>query len=159
MQYPSLESCMTVSLDDLVPSAEECRKKIALAEAEKASSYVRAEVAAEAEKKELLERLGKPSGVSDEERLKRAAAIIKRAVDNGLTEVFVGRFPNMLCTDRGRAINQQEPGWENTLTGLPKELHQFWARHLRQRGYRLRVQIVDWPGGMPGDIGVTLAWG
>jgi hypothetical protein len=24
------------------------------------------------------------------------------------------RFPNELCTDKGRAINQQEPGWENT---------------------------------------------
>src|SRR3984893_19000925 len=158
MQCPSSESRMTLSLDDLVPSAEECRKKIALAEAEKASSYVRAEVAAEAEKRELLERLGKPSGVSDEERLKRAAAIIKRAVDNGLTEVFVGRFPNRLCTDHGRAINQAEAGWEKPLTGLPKELYEFWEKHLRARGYKLRVQIVDFPDGMPGDIGLTLSW-
>jgi hypothetical protein len=154
-----LESSMTAALDDLVPSAADCRKTIALAEAEKASALMRREAAAEAEKKELLERLEKPSGVSDEERLKRAASIIQRAVDNGLTEVFVGRFPNMLFTDRGRAINQQEPGWENTLTGLPRELYEFWAKYLKQRGYRLRVQIVDWPGGMPGDIGITLAWG
>jgi hypothetical protein len=159
MQSPFLESSMTASLDDLIPHAADCRKRIALAEAEKASSLMRGEAAAEAEKKELLERLGRPSGVSDEERLKRAGASIQRAVSNGLTEVFVGRFPNMVCTDRGRAINQQEPGWENTLTGLPRELYEFWAKYLRQRGYRLRVQIVDWPGGMPGDIGVTLAWG
>ena len=39
--------------------------------------------------------------------MKRAAAIIKRAVDNGLTEVMVGRFPNLLFTDRGRA---DDPG-------------------------------------------------
>ena len=91
--------------------------------------------------------------------MQRAASIIQRAVNNGLTEVFVGRFPNTLCTDLGRAINQQEPGWENTLTGLPLEVYQFWAKYLKPRGYRLRVQIVDWPGGMPGDIGVTLAWG
>jgi hypothetical protein len=134
-------------------------KKIAVAEAEKASEMVRRQTAAEAEKKELLDRLAKPSGVSDEERLNRVAAIIQRAVSNGLTEVLVGRFPNSLCTDRGRAINQQEPGWETTLTGLPKELYQFWERHLKARGYRLRFQIVDWPGGMPGDIGITLAWG
>jgi len=134
-------------------------KKIALAEAEKASAYMNKQAAAEAEKRELLERLEKPSGVSDDERLKRAAAIIKRAVDNGLTEVFVGRFPNALCTDNGRAINQQEPGWESTLTGLPKELFEFWRTHLRPRGYRLRCQIVDWSGGVPGDIGMTLAWG
>jgi hypothetical protein len=147
------------TLGDLLPSAVDCRKKIAVAEAEKASALMRRQAAAEAEKKELLERLEKPSGVSDEERLKRAASIIQRAVDNGLTEVFVGRFPNALFTDRGRAINQQEPGWENTLTGLPRELYQFWEKYLKPRGYRLRFQIVDWPGGMPGDIGVTLAWG
>jgi hypothetical protein len=149
----------STTLDDVLPSAADCLKKIALAEAEKASAMVRQQSAAEAERAELLDRLSKPSGVSDEERMQRAASIIQRAVNNGLTEVFVGRFPNTLCTDLGRAINQQEPGWENTLTGLPLEVYQFWAKYLKPRGYRLRVQIVDWPGGMPGDIGVTLAWG
>jgi hypothetical protein len=147
------------ALDDLLPTAADCMKKIASAEAEKASAYMKQQSSAEAEKKELLDKLSKPSGVSDEERLKRVAAIIQRAVNNGLTEVFIGRFPNALCTDHGRAINQQEPGWENTLTGLPKELFQFWRKQLQPRGYRLRFQIVDWPGGMPGDIGITLSWG
>jgi hypothetical protein len=148
-----------MSMSDELPTAADCMKKIALAEAEKASAYMNKQAAAEAEKRDLLERLAKPSGVSDDERLKRAAAIIKRAVDNGLSEVFVGRFPNALFTDHGRAINQMEPGWENTMTGLPKELYHFWERYLKSRGYRLRCQIVDWPGGMPGDIGMTLVWG
>jgi hypothetical protein len=106
----------------------------------------------------LLEKLTKPFGVSDEEALRRVANIIERAAANGLTEVQVYRFPNALCTDRGRAINQQEPGWETTLTGLPKEMYQFWERQLRPRGYKLRVQIVDFPDGMPGDVGITLKW-
>jgi hypothetical protein len=150
---------MATGQDDLIPSAADNMRKIAAVEAEKASAYIRKQAIEEAEKNALLERFQKPSGVSDEERLKRVASIIQRAVGNGLTEVFVGRFPNSICTDRGRAINQQEPGWENTLTGLPKELFQFWQMHLKPRGYRLRFQIVDWPGGMPGDIGITLAWG
>lgn len=150
---------MATGQDDLIPSAADNMKKIAAVEAEKASAYIRKQAIEEAEKNALLERFQKPSVVSDEERLKRAASIIQRAVDNGLTEVFIGRFPNTICTDRGRAINQQEPGWENTLTGLPKELFQFWQMHLKPRGYRLRFQIVDWPGGMPGDIGITLVWG
>ena len=25
--------------------------------------------------------------------------------------------------------------------------------------YRLKVEIVDFPGGMPGDVGMTLKWG
>jgi hypothetical protein len=149
----------TSNLDSLIPLAVDNMRKIAEAETEKASANMRKQAAAEAEKNALLEKLKKSSGVSDEDRLQRAASIIQRAVDNGQTEVFIGRFPNTLCTDRGRAVNQMEAGWENTLTGLPKELFQFWQTHLKPRGYRLRVQIVDWPGGMPGDIGMTLTWG
>ena len=91
--------------------------------------------------------------------MKRAAAIIQRAANNCLTEVFVGRFPNGLFADRGRAINQQEAGWENTLTGLPKELFEFWQNYLKPRGYKLKCQIVDFPGGVPGDVGIALSWG
>ena len=141
-----------------LPTAQEAMEKLALAEAEKASAAARKHAEAEAEKKVLLEKISEPSGVSEEERMKRAAAIIERAVASGLTEVQVYRFPNALCTDRGRAINQQEPGWETTLTGLPKELYEFWNRHLRPLGYKLRVQIVDFPDGLPGDVGMTLKW-
>jgi hypothetical protein len=141
-----------------LPTAQELMEKLALAEAEKASEAARKHALAEAEKKALLDKLTKPLGVSDEERIKRATAIIERAVANGLTEVQVYRFPNSLCTDHGRAINQQEPGWETTLTGLPNELYKFWDRHLRPLGYKLKVQIVDFPEGMPGDVGMTLKW-
>ena len=147
------------AIDDVLPKAEDLRRKAAEIEAEKASDYMRKQAATEAEKKALLDRLSKPSGISDEERMKRAAAIINRAVSNGLTEVLVGTFPNQVCTDRGRAINQQESGWEDTLTGLPKELYEFWKAHLQPRGYRIKYQIVNFPNGMPGDIGITLSWG
>jgi len=153
-----MELSMTTTMDDLLPTAKQLQQKLALAEAEKAAAAARNLAAEEDEKKALLANFSKPSGVSDEERMKRAAAIIQRAVSNGLTEVFVGRFPNRLCTDHGRAINQTEAGWEKTLTGLPKELYEFWEKHLRARGYKLRVQIVDFPDGMPGDIGLTLSW-
>jgi hypothetical protein len=149
---------MTTDLDELLPKAEDCRKKMAEAEAEKATDYLRQQAKAEAEKKALLDQLAKPSGVSDEERMKRAAVIIKRAVDNGLEEVLVGTFPNALCTDHGRAINQQEPGWENTLIGLPKEIFEFWRKYLKPRGFKLKFEIISWPGGLPGDIGITLSW-
>lgn len=150
---------MSVSPADVLPTAKECKIRLAEAEAARASEWVRKKAEEDAEKRELLKRLQEPSGVSEDDRMARAAAIIKRAVDNGLTEVFVGRFPNQLCTDGGRAINQAEPGFEKTLTGLPKELFEFWRNHLQPKGYRIKFQIVDFPGGMPGDIGVTLAWG
>jgi hypothetical protein len=143
----------------LVPSAKTLMEKIALAEAEKSSEEMRRQASEEAEKKALIDRLTKPSGLSDEQVMKKAAVIIERAAKNGLTEVQVYRFPNTLCTDRGRAINQQEAGWERTLTGIPKEIYQFWDRRLRPLGYKLRVQIVDFSGGVPGDVGMSLKWG
>ena len=145
-------------LSGALPTANEMMEKLALAEAKKAEEASRKHAAAEAEKKALFDKLTKPSGVSDEEALRRVAVIVERAVSNGLTEVQVYRFPNQLCTDRGRAINQQEPGWETTLTGLPKEMYEFWARQLQPRGYKIKFQIVDFPGGVPGDVGITLKW-
>ena len=141
-----------------LPSAKDVMVEIARKEAEKASASMREMSAADAEKKDLLDKFSRPSGVSDEDRLVRAAAIIKRAANNGLLEVEIIRFPNELCTDRGRAINQAEPGWEKTLTGLPKELFDFWEKHMKSRGYKLGCRIVEFPGGIPGDVGMSLRW-
>jgi hypothetical protein len=149
---------MTNNPDQLVPSAKEVMQQIALAETEEAEKQARAQAEAEAEKKALVDQLRKPPGTSDEEAIRRGLEIIHRAVKNRLTEVEIIRFPNELCTDKGRAINQQEPGWENTLTGAPKEIYQFWDKYFRPRGYKLRVQIVDFPSGLPGDIGMTVSW-
>jgi hypothetical protein len=150
---------MPDSIDDLIPSATTIRKEAALKEAEKADQYARLAAAAEAEKRALIDRLSRPSGKTEEEKVKLASTVIQRAVRNGLTEVQVYRFPNSLCTDKGRAINQQEPGWEKTLTGIPKEIFQLWTDYLQPRGYRISYQIIDFPGGVPGDIAITIAWG
>jgi hypothetical protein len=146
-------------LSNLLPTAKQAMEKLALAEAEKAKDALRQKEKAEAEKKALVEKLSKPSGISEDEAVKRAAAIIERAIKNGLTEVEVFRFPNALCTDHGRAINNLEPGWESTLTGVPKEMYRFWDEHLRPLGYKARFQVVDFSDGVPGDIGITLKWG
>ena len=146
-------------LANLLPTAKQMMEQLALAEAEKAGEEAKKRARAEAEKKALIDRLTKPSGVSDDQALKKVAMIVQRAMKNGLTEVEVFRFPNMMCTDRGRAINNNlEAGWEETLTGLPKEMYLFWERQLKPRGYKVRFQVVDFSGGVPGDIGITLKW-
>jgi hypothetical protein len=139
-------------------SAKELMAKIAKVEGEKASKAMKAHEAAEAEKQALLDRLARPSGLSDDEVMEKAAIIVNRAVENGMTSVQVFRFPNHICTDNGRAINQVEEGWENTLTGVPKEIFEFWKRQLKPRGYHIRYEIIDYPGGMPGDVGIFLSW-
>src|ERR1700745_2608787 len=150
---------MPVNIDELLPTAQEIQKQAAMQEAGKAEEHAQGLAAAEAEKRALIERLSKPSGLSEDEKVRLASTVIQRAVRNGLTEVQVYRFPNSLCTDNGRAINQMGPGWEKTLTGLAHEISQLCFDYLKPRGYRIRYQVVDFPGGVPGDIGISIAWG
>jgi hypothetical protein len=135
---------MPEKIDDLLPTAKEIQRQAALKEAEK---------------QKLIDKLSKPSGLSEDEKVELASNVIQRAVRNGLKEVQVYRFPNSLCTDKGRAINQMESGWEKTLTRMAKEIYQLWADYLQPRGYRIRYQVIDYPGGVPGDIGITVSWG
>lgn len=150
---------MAPAVGNMLPNAKHFMKQLALQEIEESSKQAKKEASAAAERKALLDHLKKPSGVSDDEGIRRAVKLIERAVSNGMTEIQVYRFPNKLCTDGGRAINQQEPGWEETLTGVPREIYQLWNKHFRERGYKLRAEILNFPGGMPGDIGMTLRWG
>jgi hypothetical protein len=72
--------------------------------------------------------------------------------------VLALRFPSTYCTDGGRAINSFEPDWPKTLTGFAKRAHEFWQKELEPQGYKVRAQIMDFPGGMPGDVGIFLKW-
>ena len=100
-----------------LPTAKDLQAKIAKVEEDRAAVAKKAHIAAEAEKQAFVDRISKPSGLTDEQVIEKASHIINRAVENGLTSVQVFRFPNHLCTDDGRAIDQAEEGWPKTLTG------------------------------------------
>jgi hypothetical protein len=63
-----------------------------------------------------------------------------------------------MCTDRGRRINNSEAGWEQTLEGRPKLGYEFWRERLQPLGFGLKAEVLEYPGGMPGDIGFILTW-
>ena len=84
---------------------------------------------------------------------------LRSAAQRGATELMVMRFPTALCTDKGRAINNADKDWPDTLTGRPRQAYEFWRDQLRPAGYRLKAMIVEWPGGLPGDVGFFLQWG
>lgn len=153
-----LATLLEVTMVNL-PTAKDLRVKIAEVEGEKASAAMKAQTAADAERHAFIERISKPSGLTDDQVLEKASHIITRAVSNGLTSVQVFRFPNHLCTDDGRTIDQAEEGWEKTLTGIAKELHEFWKRQLEPRGYQIKYVVADRPNGVRGDIAVFLSWG
>jgi hypothetical protein len=88
----------------------------------------------------------------------RVSRVVKGAAERGEREVLAVRFPSEYCTDGGRAINSFEPDWPKTLTGFAKRAYEFWQKELEPQGYKLRAQITDFPGGMPGDVGIFLRW-
>jgi hypothetical protein len=88
----------------------------------------------------------------------RVSRVVKGAAERGEREVLAIRFPSQYCTDGGRAINNFEPGWPETLTGFAKRAYEFWDNELKPQGYKLRAQIMDFPGGVPGDVGIFLRW-
>jgi hypothetical protein len=84
---------------------------------------------------------------------------LRAAAERGQTELMVMRFPNTLCTDKGRAINNADESWPETLTGRPRQAYELWRDQFRPAGFRLSAMIIDWPGGLPGDVGFFLKWG
>ena len=105
-----------------------------------------------------MEEFHKPPERTPEQLLQLITQLVDRAAERGQSEVQVYRFPNSLCSDRGRRINNSEPDWDQTLEGRPRAGYEFWRDHLRPLGFHLRAQVLEYPGGMPGDIGFFLTW-
>jgi CBS domain-containing protein len=82
-----------------------------------------------------------------------------QSAEQGGKEFMLLRFPSQLCSDGGRAINICEAGWSATLRGEAGELYLRWERDLKSQGFPLGARILDFPGGMPGDVGLFLTWG
>jgi hypothetical protein len=92
------------------------------------------------------------------EARRNVSAMVRSAAEQGKREVMALRFPSDWCTDKGRAINNFEPHWPETLTGFAKRGYEYYEQELRPAGYKVRAQIVDYPGGVPGDVGIFLSW-
>ena len=65
--------------------------------------------------------------------------LVNRAAERGQSEVQVYRFPNSLCTDRWRRINNSGPGDAGRKCGL--ELSQHPEEHLPE-GLLLTCELV-----------------
>lgn len=117
---------------------------------------------AEKARNELMKQLQEPL-VLTPARLKEIThnlqTKLRRAAQDGKDELMVMRFPNSLCTDKRRAINNSDPDWPDTLTGRPRQAYELWRDQLRGAGYKLTAMIIDWPRGLPGDVGFFLHWG
>ena len=88
----------------------------------------------------------------------RFNTLVRRAAEQGRHEIEIGRFPAEYCTDHGRAINNLEAGWPETLTGVARRAYDAFTRHLEPQGYRMRAQILNYPDGNLGEVGLYIAW-
>ena len=82
----------------------------------------------------------------------------REAAEHGLKEFMLLRFPSDLCSDGGRTINAPLPEWPDSLRGEAAEVYLRWERDLKPHGFHLKAQVLDFPGGKPGDIGLFRGW-
>jgi hypothetical protein len=147
--------------DETFMSADDLKVYMADIEMAKASKMLGAMDKAEEARQKLIKTLAEEVEVNAEliARIKHNLAVKTRAAaERGEREVMVMRFPSALCNDKGRALNNSEADWPTTLTGRPRQAYEFWKEHLKPANYRLRAMIIDWPGGLPGDVAFFLAW-
>jgi hypothetical protein len=147
--------------DETFMSAAELDNYTARLKAAKAMKEMTAQDSAGKARAELVKTLSQTVEVTPEkvhEVTKMLLHKLRAAAENGRNELMVMRFPNVMCTDGGRAINNSEKGWPETLTGRPRQAFEFWRDRLKSAGYGLKAMIVNWPDGMPGDVGLFLTW-
>jgi len=93
-----------------------------------------------------------------EEEIAMVRRLVANAVKDGKMEAMVYSFPSDLCTDSGRAINNYDPNWPSTLQGKAKEFFERYEKLAKPQGYKLKAMVINFPGGVPGDIGLFLNW-
>ncbi|ABD86183.1 CBS domain-containing protein [Rhodopseudomonas palustris] len=93
-----------------------------------------------------------------EEAWKRMLSGARATAMKGEQEHLLLRFPCEVCSDHGRAVNAPDPSWPETLRGMAAEVFMRWKTELRDHGFALHARVVEFPDGVPGDIGLFLAW-
>jgi len=98
---------------------------------------------------------------------------IKRAFDRGETELLLVSFPSSVCTDSGRAVANAdvppinkpkdadpdaEPAWLVTLPKGARQIYDYWKQNLKLGGFHFSARILNFPNGMPGDVGLFFSW-
>ncbi|MDM9625611.1 hypothetical protein QTL95_06880 [Rhizobium sp. S152] len=137
-------------------SAEDLRKKaleLQMAEMERDEKIKAREAKKHAEFVEDFFR----EHIGEKERAMIKRLVMKAAAD-GKFEAMIYSFPSSFCDDGGRAINNSLPGWQKTLQGKAKEIFDLFEELAKPQGYGLKALIINFPEGIPGDVGLFLTW-
>ena len=100
-------------------SVADLKRRMAEREAAKAAEELRRMREHEEKQKAVMEEFHKPPERTPEQLMQTVMQLVNHAAESGQSEVQVYRFPNALCSDRGRRINNSEPDWETTWKAAP----------------------------------------
>ena len=103
-------------------------------------------------RQDFMERELRPDGIE------RFNSWVRRAAEQGRSEIEILRFPSQYCSDQGRAINNLEAGWPDTLSGARAQGLRRLRQHLQGQGYKIRAQILNYPDGGLGEVGIYIGW-
>ena len=137
-------------------SAEELRAKMAQQQAEEAEKKLQQERKHEEELNELKAYF-MTSKITDEER-QQFRQKVYRLAEQGQSELMVFSFPSEFCSDGGRAINNKERDWPESLAGRAKQAFDLWERNSKHLGFKLEARVLNYPEGIIGDIGLFVSW-
>lgn len=141
---------------DTPPSASQLRQMLLEKELEKASLYRREQEAKQKEITTFAEDFLKHHVTENE--IATVRRLVMNAVRDGKLEAMVYSFPSDLCSDSGRAINSNDPDWPKTLRGKAKEFFDRYQEFGKPQGFKLKAMVINFPGGIPGDVGFFLSW-
>jgi hypothetical protein len=128
-------------------------QETAISEQQKAAAEAKkAEEDKEAVRKAFMDREIRPDA------MEYLMVAVKRHAEAGKHEFLVFQFPAELLSDGGRRVNNFEPDWPDSLQGFSKRAYDYYQEHLKPAGYHLRAQVLEYPHGNLGDVGLYLCW-
>ena len=87
---------------------------------------------------------------------------IKRAFERGETELMfsfnAGASPINKPSKDDLAARSDEPGWLETMPAGVHKVYDYWKNNLKPGGFGFSARIINYPGGMPGDVGLFFTW-
>ena len=128
-------------------------QEIAISEAHKAAEKAKkAKEQLKAERKAFMERELRSDA------MQYLMTAVKQLAERGMHEFLVVKFSAQFLSDGGRRVNNFEPDWPDSLQGFAKRAYDYYQEYLKPAGYRLRAQILEYPNGKFGDVGLFLCW-
>jgi len=141
---------------NIIPSADQLRMSIRSKEMAEMDKQDKQRAKREEELRAFTQKFLTEQVTDDEREL--IQKLVMNAAANNKFEALVYSFPSDLCTDSGRAINNRLPHWPDTLQGKAKELYDRYISIAKPQGFKLKATIINFPKGMPGDVGFFLNW-